>query len=72
MLDIHSILAKLKRPKLLVRAARYGMDEYRRDVDLLRTLEVLSVHQQGRNLFYRKTHRCINGDNERSPNASSN
>jgi len=47
MLDIHSILAKLKRPKLLVRAARYGMDEYRRDVDLLRTLEVLSVPRPG-------------------------
>jgi len=39
MLDIQSLLSKLKRPKLLVRAARYGIDDYRRETDLLRTLD---------------------------------
>ena len=47
MLDIQSLLSKLKRPKLLVRAARFGMDDYRREVDLLRTLETDSLPRPG-------------------------
>jgi len=43
MLDIHSLLKNLKRPKLLVQAARFGLDEYRREVDLLRTLEITTL-----------------------------
>ena len=38
MLDIHSRLARLKRPKLLVRAMRFGVDDYRRDAALPRLL----------------------------------
>lgn len=38
MLDIHSRLARLKRPKLLVRAMRFGVDDYRREAALPRLL----------------------------------
>lgn len=34
MLDIHSMLAQLKRPTLLVKAARFGVDDYRREAEL--------------------------------------
>ncbi len=38
MLDIHSLLKNLRRPKLLVQAARFGVDDYRRNIDLQRLL----------------------------------
>lgn len=36
MTDFRAILAQLSRPRLLVRAARLGMDDYRRERDLRR------------------------------------
>jgi hypothetical protein len=39
MLDIHSRIATLKRPPLLARAARFGVDEYRREIHLPRLLK---------------------------------
>lgn len=36
MTDFRAILAQLSRPRLLVRAARFGIDDYRRDRDLRR------------------------------------
>ncbi|WP_373636646.1 DUF6477 family protein [Yoonia sp. BS5-3] len=38
MLDIKTRLRSLKRPQLLVRAVRFGADDYRRDVHLKRLL----------------------------------
>ncbi len=38
MQDIQSQIRQLKRPGLLVRAARFGLDGYRRDRDLARLL----------------------------------
>ena len=38
MKDIHSLLASLHRPLLLMRAARIGAQDYRREVQLLRLL----------------------------------
>lgn len=38
MLDIHTLLKNLKRPSLLVRAARFGIDDFRRETDLPRLL----------------------------------
>jgi hypothetical protein len=38
MLDIRTRLATLKRPMLLARAARFGADDYRREVHLKRLL----------------------------------
>lgn len=38
MLDITSLIAQLVRPQLLVRAARFGIDDYRRERDLRRVL----------------------------------
>ncbi|WP_376873112.1 DUF6477 family protein [Albirhodobacter sp. R86504] len=38
MTDIHSLLAELKRPRLLVRAARLGIAQYNRKRDLRRLL----------------------------------
>jgi hypothetical protein len=38
MIDLHSLLAARRRPRLLVRAARLGACDYRRDVHLPRLL----------------------------------
>lgn len=38
MQDIHSLIARLRRPRLLVRAARIGARDYRRAVHLPRLL----------------------------------
>lgn len=38
MSDFRTLLAGLKRPRLLIRAARHGLDEYRRDRDLHRLI----------------------------------
>lgn len=38
MLDLQTRIATLKRPALLARAARFGVDEYRREVHLRRIL----------------------------------
>ena len=43
MRDIQSQIRQLNRPGLLVRAARFGLDEYRRDRDLARLLP--DMHQ---------------------------
>ena len=47
MQDIQSFISQLKRPKLLVRAARFGQDDYRRDRDLRRLLKVDRVPRPG-------------------------
>lgn len=36
MTDFRSLLADLRRPRLLIRAARFGLQEYRRERDLRR------------------------------------
>lgn len=51
MLDIQSLLRQLKRPKLLVRAARFGIDDYRRDRDLRRLLKVDQSPRPGQALL---------------------
>lgn len=38
--DIKAIIDNLSRPRLLIRAARFGLSEYRRDRDLRRLIEV--------------------------------
>lgn len=38
MNDVHAMLANLRRPRLLVRAARHGLQDYRRDRDLRRLI----------------------------------
>jgi len=43
MLDIHSLLKNLKRPTLLVRAARFGVDDYNRSSDLPRLLGTINA-----------------------------
>ncbi|SFR40059.1 hypothetical protein SAMN04488005_1445 [Yoonia tamlensis] len=40
MLDLETRIAALKRPTLLARAARFGVDDYRREVHLPRILGV--------------------------------
>lgn len=40
MQDIQTFISQLKRPKLLVRAARFGQDDYRRERDLRRLLKL--------------------------------
>jgi hypothetical protein len=38
MTDFRTILANLRRPRLLIRAARHGVQDYRRERDLSRLL----------------------------------
>jgi hypothetical protein len=38
MTDISTLLANLRRPRLLIRAARHGIHDYRRDRDLRRLI----------------------------------
>lgn len=38
MTDFHEILRNLRRPRLLINAARFGLADYRRDRDLRRLL----------------------------------
>lgn len=38
--DIKAVIDNLSRPRLLIRAARFGLSEYRRDRDLRRLIEV--------------------------------
>lgn len=40
MTDFRSLLADLRRPRLLIRAARFGLADYRRDRDLRRLIDV--------------------------------
>lgn len=40
MTDFATVLAALRRPRILVRAARCGLSDYRRDRDLRRILRV--------------------------------
>ena len=39
MSDFRTLLSELRRPRLLMRAARFGMEEYRRDRDLRRLMD---------------------------------
>ena len=39
MTDFRALLADLRRPQLLIRAARFGLSEYRRERDLKRLLD---------------------------------
>lgn len=47
MLDILSLVATMNRPKLLVQSARFGVDDYRRDVHLPRILKALALPRNG-------------------------
>lgn len=47
MLDLHTRLATLKRPPLLARAARFGVDDYRRAVHLRRILQCEALPRHG-------------------------
>lgn len=47
MLDLHSRIATLKRPALLARAARFGVDYYRRSVHLRRILQCETLPGHG-------------------------
>lgn len=40
MLDIQTRIKSLKRPPLLARAARFGVDDYRREIHLKRILKL--------------------------------
>ncbi len=43
MTDFQTLLANLRRPRLLIRAARYGLADYRRDRDLRRLIGQISA-----------------------------
>lgn len=47
MLDIQSVLRNLKRPDLLVKAARHGLDDYSRETHLRRILRSEPVPRPG-------------------------
>ncbi len=43
MSDLYNILKNLHRPRLLIRAARFGQQEYNRDRDLKRVMRTTTV-----------------------------
>ncbi len=43
MTDFQVLIANLRRPRLLIRAARFGLADYRRDRDLRRLLGQIST-----------------------------
>tara|TARA_R110002051_G_scaffold57104_2_gene105789 strand:- start:15589 stop:15882 length:294 start_codon:yes stop_codon:yes gene_type:complete len=43
MLDISARIAQLRRPKLLIKAARFGLDDYVRNMHLRRILKTDSI-----------------------------
>ena len=47
MLDILGQVAALNRPSLLVRTARFGVDEYRRSAHLLKILQLPALPRPG-------------------------
>lgn len=47
MLDLHTRIATLKRPPLLARAARFGVDDYRRTIHLRRILQSDTLPRHG-------------------------
>ncbi len=47
MLDLQTRIAQLKRPQLLARAARFGVDDYRRSVHLRRILGTEQLPKHG-------------------------
>ncbi len=50
MLDLHTRIATLKRPSLLARAARFGVDDYRRHVHLRRIFHSDTLPKHGKAL----------------------
>lgn len=47
MMDLQQRIATLKRPGLLARAARFGVDDYRREVHLARLLSADRLPRHG-------------------------
>ena len=47
MLDLQTRIATLQRPELLARAARFGLDDYRREVHLRRILQCEKLPRHG-------------------------
>lgn len=47
MKDLNSMIAALKRPTLLTRAARFGLAHYRRDTHLRMALDMASLPRPG-------------------------
>ena len=52
MQDINSHINTLKRPKLLVSAARHGMDSYNRNIHLARYIEFVPLPGPGAALMH--------------------
>lgn len=48
MSDVMTLLASLRRPRLLIRAARFGLDEYNRDRDLKRLMHLTTTPSPAR------------------------
>ena len=50
MTDFSSVLKELRRPRLLIRAARHGLCDYRRDRDLRRLMRLSTLPSPDRAL----------------------
>jgi hypothetical protein len=46
MSDFRALLADLRRPRLLIHAARFGLSDYRRERDLKRLVDLPATHEQ--------------------------
>ena len=50
MTDFRALLADMKRPRMLIRAARFGLGDYRRERDLRRLINAESIPTLERSL----------------------
>lgn len=56
MTEIHAPLAQMRRPRLLIRAARFGVADYRRDRDLRRLIGRSAPPEDALRLLIRAEH----------------
>ena len=50
MTDFHTVMSNLRRPRLLIHAARFGLPDYRRDRDLRRLMRTATLPSPARAL----------------------
>ena len=66
MTDLMSILRCLHRPRLLIRAARFGVPDYNRKRDLCRLLKTSALPTPGRAIFRLMSEERVQEDKRKS------
>lgn len=58
MTDFHALLAELRRPRMLIRAARCGLGDYRRERDLRRLIDSVATPERSLTRLLSEEERC--------------